>query len=144
VQSGVHDEFVAKLAAKVKNFKCVLFEVLRCSLCIFLNLFLFRTGSGLDKDVKIGPLITRAGVAKVNIHVEDALRHGASKVAEASVPSSSGNYYSPAVLTNMSDDMMIAREETFGPVAAIFKFETEEEGSFTVGGHGIFRAGKRG
>lgn len=104
VQSGIHDAFVAALSERVRAMK---------------------VGSGLDADVEIGPMINAAAVEKIEHHVQDALAKGASIVARAETPA--GQYAAPVVLTGANATMELAREETFGPVAPIFRFEQEEE-----------------
>lgn len=106
VQAGVYDAFTAKLVAKVSAM---------------------TVGNGLDTSVDIGPMINMAAIDKINRHVADALEKGA-KIANktASLPDGA-QYTAPLVLTGATPDMLMAREETFGPVAPLFKFETEEE-----------------
>ncbi|GBQ54176.1 NAD-dependent succinate-semialdehyde dehydrogenase [Acidomonas methanolica] len=104
VQSGIHDRFVAQLLEAVAAL---------------------RVGPGLDPASTLGPLINDAAVAKVRAHVEDALAQGAQY---ASAPLRvEGRFVSPVVLTGVTADMRIAREETFGPVLPVFRFETEAE-----------------
>jgi len=104
VQDGVYDEFVEKFTHAVAGL---------------------RAGDVFDRDVQIGPLINRKGLEKVEMHVADAIargadvRHGGSRME--------GLYFQPTVLANATPDMIIAREEVFGPVAPIFRFRTEEE-----------------
>ena len=86
-----------------------------------------RVGRGTEAGVSIGPLINQAAIHKVETHVRDALEKGA-KIRTGGKESSEGpRYYTPTVLTEASDDMLIASEETFGPVAALFSFQTEAE-----------------
>ena len=75
-----------------------------------------------------GPLIDAAGLAKVEEHVEDAVANGASVVTGGRRHALGGTFYEPTVLTNVTTRMLLTREETFGPVAPLFRFETEEEG----------------
>ncbi|MEJ2625179.1 MAG: NAD-dependent succinate-semialdehyde dehydrogenase [Pseudolabrys sp.] len=104
VQSGIHDAFVAKLAAKVDGLK---------------------VGQGTEPDVAIGPMINAAAIDKINAHVSDALSKGATRATRArNLPA---QYADPVVLTGARPDMRLAGEETFGPVAPIFRFETEAE-----------------
>ncbi|WP_107676450.1 NAD-dependent succinate-semialdehyde dehydrogenase [Agrobacterium sp. LAD9] len=106
VQSGVYDAFAEKLAAKVSTI---------------------RVGDGFEDGVGAGPLITRKAVAKVEEHIADAVKKGA-KVAVGGKPHESGGlFFQPTVLTGVTTEMQVAREETFGPVAPLFKFEREEE-----------------
>lgn len=106
VQDGVYDAFAEKLVAAVKALK---------------------VGSGIEAGVTVGPLINKAAIEKVEEHVSDALAHGA-KVAAGGKPSPlGGNFYEPTVLTGVTTKMKVSREETFGPVAPLFRFHTEEE-----------------
>ncbi|MBO0765423.1 MAG: NAD-dependent succinate-semialdehyde dehydrogenase [Hyphomicrobiaceae bacterium] len=106
VQDGVYDAFAAKLAAEVKKMK---------------------VGPGTAEGVTAGPLINTAAVEKVEEHVADALKHGASIVVGGKRHALGGNFYEPTVLANVTRDMLVAREETFGPVAPLFKFKTEPD-----------------
>ncbi len=104
VQSGIHDAFVAKLAEKVDALK---------------------VGAGTEDGTTIGPMINAAAITKINAHVEDALSKGA---ARATTPRDlAPQFADPVVLINATTDMQLAGEETFGPVAPVFRFETEEE-----------------
>jgi succinate-semialdehyde dehydrogenase/glutarate-semialdehyde dehydrogenase len=104
VQAGVHDAFAEKLAARVRAM---------------------RVGPGTEPGVDIGPMINAAAVEKIARHVADARAKGASVLAEAATPA--GQYAAPMVLTGATAEMDLAAEETFGPVAPLFRFETEEE-----------------
>ena len=106
VQSGIHDEFVAALSAAVYKLK---------------------VGDGLDHDTTQGPLINQAAVEKVEQHIADAVSKGAVVAVGGSRHAMGGTFFEPTVLVNATTDMIIADEETFGPVAPIFRFETEEE-----------------
>jgi len=106
VQDGVYDEFAAKLTAAVEAMK---------------------VGNGVDEGVVQGPLINEAGIAKAQDHVDDAISKGASVAAGGKRHALGGNFFEPTVLTDMTPDMIIAREETFGPVSPLFRFKTEEE-----------------
>ncbi|KAF9361957.1 succinate semialdehyde dehydrogenase NADP+ linked [Mortierella sp. NVP85] len=110
VHSSVKDEFSEKLREKVRKF---------------------RVGSGFDSSTTHGPLVNQKAVEKVRSHVEDAVSHGAKVLAggheKSSTPSAEGYFYPPTVLGGMKNNMKIASEETFGPVAGIFEFSTEEE-----------------
>ncbi len=106
VQDGVHDAFVAKLGAAVRAL---------------------RVGDGFAEGTSIGPLINAAATAKVRDHVEDALSHGARIAASAEAPGDPLRFAAPMLLTGASDAMRLASEETFGPVAPIFRFRHEEE-----------------
>lgn len=104
VQSGVHDAFVERLSARVRKMK---------------------VGPGTDPDVEIGPMINRAAIDKIERHIADAVAQGATITAQAPVPE--GQYAVPTVLSGANTAMELASEETFGPVAPIFRFETEDE-----------------
>lgn len=86
-----------------------------------------RVGNGLGGDVAIGPLINMPAVAKVREHVEDALDKGAAAMTGGKSHGLGGRFFEPTVLTGANWDMRLAQEETFGPVAPLFRFETEEE-----------------
>jgi succinate-semialdehyde dehydrogenase/glutarate-semialdehyde dehydrogenase len=104
VQDGVYDAFVERLAARVRSFK---------------------VGNGFETGVNIGPLIDGQAMAKVESHVADALAQGARVVVGGQRVSE--RYYTPTVLADVTSQMRCAREETFGPVAPIFRFKTEAE-----------------
>jgi len=104
VQEGVYDTFADKLAVAVKNLK---------------------VGDGVEAGVTTGPLINKAAVDKVQEHIADALGKGAKLVVGGK--SMGGNFFEPTLLRDVTTDMAVAREETFGPVAPLFKFKTEEE-----------------
>jgi succinate-semialdehyde dehydrogenase/glutarate-semialdehyde dehydrogenase len=104
VQEGVYDAFAAKLAEAVAKLK---------------------VGDGAEAGVTTGPLINRAAVAKVEEHIADALAKGA-KLALGGKPLG-GNFFEPTLLTGVTTEMKVAREETFGPVAPLFHFSTEEQ-----------------
>lgn len=105
-QSGVHDEFVEKLTKRV------------AALCV---------GNGLDDGVEIGPMISAAALAKVEQHLEDATSKGA-QIKTGGARSDAGElFYSPTVMDGVTEDMLLNREETFGPIAPVFRFETEED-----------------
>jgi succinate-semialdehyde dehydrogenase/glutarate-semialdehyde dehydrogenase len=104
VQDGVYDRFAEKLAAAVKNLK---------------------VGNGAEQGVTTGPLINAAAVRKVKEHIDDALAKGAKVVVGGK--SLGGNFFEPTLLRDVNTDMLVTREETFGPVAPLFRFKTEEE-----------------
>ncbi len=106
VQEGVYDAFAAKLKAAVEAMK---------------------VGNGMEPGVAQGPLINSDAVKKVEEHIEDALRRGASVVTGGKRHTLGGNFFQPTVLANVPKDAVIFREETFGPVAPLFRFRTEEE-----------------
>ncbi|MFC0218991.1 NAD-dependent succinate-semialdehyde dehydrogenase [Pseudochelatococcus lubricantis] len=106
VQAGVYDAFSEKLAARASALK---------------------VGDGLDAATDIGPMINTAAVTKIRQHIADALEKGASIASNAAEPPQGEQYVVPVVLRNATTDMLLAQEETFGPVAPLFRFETEEE-----------------
>ncbi|MFA6140157.1 MAG: NAD-dependent succinate-semialdehyde dehydrogenase [Hyphomicrobium sp.] len=106
VQDGVYDAFAEKLTAGVKKLKL---------------------GAGTETGVTVGPLINAAAIKKVEEHVADAVAHGAHVVTGGKPSKLGGNFYEPTVLTGVTPEMKVAREETFGPVAPLFRFKTEEE-----------------
>ena len=106
VQEGVYEQFAAKLAQKVKQFK---------------------VGSGVEPGVNIGPLIEPAAIAKVKEHVADALAKGAKLLTGGHAHALGGLFFEPTILTDVTTDMKVAREETFGPLAPLFRFKTEDE-----------------
>ena len=111
VQRGVLDEFSEKLTGKMAAM---------------------RVGDGMQEGVEVGPLIEPKAIDKVERHVADARAKGATvalggEKLNGSNGSAKGNFYTPTVLTGADDSMLVAKEETFGPVAAIMPFETEEE-----------------
>jgi succinate-semialdehyde dehydrogenase/glutarate-semialdehyde dehydrogenase len=108
VQSGVYDEFVQKFAAKVATAKI---------------------GNGFDEGVNQGPLIEEAALVKVQRHVDDAVAKGGKVVTGGKrlTTMGSGQFFEPTVVADARADMLCATEETFGPFAPVFKFETEQE-----------------
>lgn len=104
VQSGVYEEFARKLTARVAGLKL---------------------GSGMDKGVDIGPLIDEAAVEKVEEHLADAIAGGAQVTTGGKRSELGRTWFEPTVLTGVTQDMQVAREETFGPLAALVKFEEE-------------------
>jgi succinate-semialdehyde dehydrogenase/glutarate-semialdehyde dehydrogenase len=86
-----------------------------------------RVGDGVLPGVTIGPLINEAAIAKVAAHVEDALARGARVAASAPVAGDPKRFAAPIVLTGATREMRLANEETFGPVAPIFRFHSEDE-----------------
>jgi succinate-semialdehyde dehydrogenase/glutarate-semialdehyde dehydrogenase len=106
VQLGVYDAFAAKLVATVKKL---------------------RIGDGLAGETDQGPLIDANALAKVEEHVADALAKGAKVATGGRRHALGGTFYEPTVLTGVTPAMMVAREETFGPVAPLFRFETEAQ-----------------
>ena len=106
VQDGVYDKFAEKLAVAVNNLK---------------------VGDGFSEGVTQGPLIEMSAVEKVESHIADALEKGASIVAGGNRHALGGTFFEPTLLRDVTSDMLIARDETFGPVAPLFRFDTEEE-----------------
>jgi len=106
VQSGIYDAFATALTAKVQEMK---------------------VGNGADDGVVQGPLIDMQGLEKVERHVQDAVAKGAKVQIGGNRHELGETFFQPTVLTGMKTDMQIFSEETFGPVAPLFKFETEEE-----------------
>ncbi len=106
VQSGVYDAFASKLTAAVGKL---------------------RVGDGLRGTTDQGPLIDAKALAKVEEHIADAVSKGARVALGGKRHSLGGTFFEPTILTNATPDMLLAREETFGPVAPLFRFETEQE-----------------
>jgi len=106
IQEGVYDEFAKRLADKVAEFKI---------------------GNGLDDGVTQGPLINEAAVVKVEAHIEDALSKGAKILMGGKRHELGQTFFEPTILTGITSDMKVAREETFGPMAPLFKFKDEAE-----------------
>ena len=106
VQDGVYDAFAGKLAAAVAGL---------------------RLGNGMDEAVTQGPLIDEEGVAKVEEHVADAVERGARVVIGGRRSGLGGTFYERTVLTGVTAGMKVAGEETFGPVAPLFRFRTDDE-----------------
>lgn len=108
VQSGVYETFVEKFAAKVATAK---------------------VGNGFEEGVNQGPLIEEAALQKVELHVQDALAKGARLVqgGKRVAGLKNGLFFEPTVVADATAEMLCAREETFGPFAPIFRFETEQE-----------------
>jgi len=84
-------------------------------------------GSGFDESTTQGPLVNASSVKKVNEHVEDAVSKGAHVKCGGKQAKGPGFFFEPTVLTGVTREMLVATEETFGPLAPIFEFETEEE-----------------
>jgi succinate-semialdehyde dehydrogenase/glutarate-semialdehyde dehydrogenase len=106
VQAGIHDAFVERLKAATAAL---------------------AVGDGREPDVAQGPLITEEAVEKVEQHVADAVALGAEVVLGGHRHARGGTFYEPTVLTGATSEMLLAREETFGPLAAVFKFASEAE-----------------
>jgi len=106
VQAGVYDEFADRLSVAVSAL---------------------NVGDGRDPGVDQGPLINRAALDKVVEHMEDAQRLGAKVLVGGHPHKLGGTFFEPTVLAGATQEMLIARQETFGPVAPLFRFETEQE-----------------
>jgi succinate-semialdehyde dehydrogenase/glutarate-semialdehyde dehydrogenase len=106
VQSGVYDAFAARLAEKVAQF---------------------TVGAGTEPGVQIGPLIEAAAVDKVQAHIADAVAKGARVLAGGKPHARGGLFFEPTILVGVTPAMRVAREETFGPVAPLFRFDTEAQ-----------------
>lgn len=106
VQAAVYDEFAAKLAAKVATLP---------------------TGNGFDDGIVFGPLIDQAAVDKVQEHVDDAVAKGGNITLGGKLHELGGTFFEPTIITDVTSDMAVAKEETFGPVAPLFKFENEAD-----------------
>ena len=104
VQDSVYDSFAAKLAVAARKLS---------------------VGNGVTDGITTGPLINRAAVKKVEEHIADAIAKGGKVVLGGKAMG--GNFFEPTIITGVTSNMAIAREETFGPVAPLFKFNTEEE-----------------
>ena len=106
IQSGIYDAFCERFSEKASGLV---------------------VGNGLEESTQQGPLISNNAMKKVSLHIDDAKNKGA-KVATGGNPHALGGlFYEPTVLTGVTDDMLISKEETFGPVAPIFNFDNEEE-----------------
>lgn len=106
VQDGVYESFTSRLAEEVRKLK---------------------VGKGMDEGVTVGPLINIQGLEKVEEHVKDALEKGGRLMEGGERHKLGGNFFQPTVIIDATDDMKVAHEETFGPLAACFRFKTEEE-----------------
>ncbi len=106
VQDGVYDAFAQKFKAAIETMK---------------------VGNGMEPGVAQGPLINAQGVEKVEAHIADATRRGAKVLTGGKRHSLGGNFFEPTLLADVTPDAIIFHEETFGPVAPLFRFKTEEE-----------------
>ncbi|RJL20021.1 NAD-dependent succinate-semialdehyde dehydrogenase [Pectobacterium polaris] len=106
IQDGVYDEFVSLLAEEVKKLK---------------------VGNGMDDGVVLGPLIDDAAVEKVEKHVNDAVEKGGKALVGGKRHKLGHSFFEPTVIIDANEAMLLAQEETFGPVAPCFRFKTEEE-----------------
>lgn len=106
VQEGVYDAFVTKLTTAVSQMK---------------------VGNGFEAGVQQGPMIDAAAVKKTQEHIDDAVAKGAEVVLGGKPHALGGNFFEPTIVKNVTQSMKVAKEETFGPLAPVFKFKTEEE-----------------
>ncbi len=106
VQENIHDAFIAALKVATQELK---------------------VGNGLDPASKQGPLINEEAVAKVESHIKDALNKGAALISGGKRVAGDGTFFEPTIVTNVSEEMLVCQEETFGPLAGIIKFKTEQE-----------------
>ena len=106
VQDGVYEEFSKKLATAVEEM---------------------RVGDGLKGETEQGPMIDMAAVEKVEEHIQDAVSKGAKVISGGSRHDLGGTFFQPTVLAEVNTDMKVTKEETFGPVAPLYRFETEEQ-----------------
>lgn len=106
VHENVYDAFAQKLVEAVRGL---------------------RVGNGLEEGVSIGPLIDEPAVRKVQEHIDDALEQGAEVLTGGRVHALGGTFFEPTVLANMTPAMRVAKEETFGPVAPLFRFSSDAE-----------------
>ncbi|KKW49506.1 succinate-semialdehyde dehydrogenase [Pantoea ananatis] len=106
VQSGIYEAFTSRFAERVAALK---------------------VGDGQQPDVTIGPLIDDSAVSKVEEHIADALEKGATLLTGGKRHALGGTFFEPTILTGATQQMKVAREETFGPVAPLFRFTTEDE-----------------
>ncbi|OBX05003.1 succinate-semialdehyde dehydrogenase [Gallibacterium genomosp. 3] len=106
VQRGIYQAFVEKFLARVQQMK---------------------VGSAFEQGVEIGPLINQNAVHKIEDHIADALAKGATRVCGGKLHALGGTFFEPTILTSVNQNMKVAKEETFAPLAPIFCFDTEEE-----------------
>jgi len=106
VQENIHDAFIAALKIAVTELK---------------------VGNGLDPVSKQGPLINEEAVAKVQSHISDALSKGASLISGGKRLAGDGTFFEPTIITGVTSEMLVCQEETFGPLAGVIKFKTEQE-----------------
>ncbi len=106
VQAGVYDAFAAKLKVAVEQL---------------------TVGDGLDAGVTTGPLINQSAVEKVQEHMQDVVDHGGAILTGGKPHAKGGTFFEPTIVTGVTQEMKVAQEETFGPLAPLFKFEDEDE-----------------
>jgi len=106
VQEGIYEHFIEKLKNAVSQL---------------------RIGNGLEADITTGPLIDSKAVAKVNEHISDAVNKGARVILGGKTHALGGNFFEPTILADVPNNALVARDETFGPLAPVFKFRDEAE-----------------
>jgi succinate-semialdehyde dehydrogenase/glutarate-semialdehyde dehydrogenase len=106
VQRGIYERFAERFAAQARGL---------------------AVGNGLESGVSVGPLIDAAAIEKVQRHVGEAVSGGAEVLVGGQASPLGGRFWTPTVLANVDASMLVAREETFGPVAPLIPFDTEEE-----------------
>jgi len=106
VQAGIYEVFSEKLATAVSKLK---------------------VGDGLEEGTALGPLINAEAINKVHEHIKDAKAKGATVILGGDTSQVSGNFINPTIVTNATKEMAVSIEETFGPLAPLFKFKDEEE-----------------
>ncbi|SDS22909.1 succinate-semialdehyde dehydrogenase / glutarate-semialdehyde dehydrogenase [Halopseudomonas litoralis] len=106
VHDGVYDEFAEKLKQAVSAF---------------------QVGNGLDTDITVGPLIDQVAMDKIRSHIEDAVTKGAKVLLGGKPHALGGTFFEPTILTDVPKDALVAREETFGPLAPLFRFSNDDE-----------------
>jgi succinate-semialdehyde dehydrogenase / glutarate-semialdehyde dehydrogenase len=106
VQAGIHDAFAAKLKAAVEKLV---------------------VGDGLEKGTDLGPLINEAAIEKVEDHIADVLAGGGKVLTGGKRHGNGGAFFQPTIVTGVTQDMKVSKEETFGPLAPLFRFDTEEQ-----------------
>ncbi len=106
LHDSIYDTFVSRLADEIRKLK---------------------VGNGMDEGVSVGPLVSEKGVDKVEQHVKDALENGGKVMVGGQRHTLGGNFFQPTLIADANEDMLMASEETFGPVAACYRFKTEEE-----------------
>lgn len=106
VQAGIYEQFVERFSVAVKGLKL---------------------GNGLEEGTDLGPLIEQSAIEKVEHHIKDAVSKGGSVVIGGEAQQAGGLFFEPTIVRDVNQTMLVATEETFGPVAPVFKFETEQE-----------------
>ena len=106
LHDSIYDTFISRLADEIRQL---------------------RVGNGMDDGVNVGPLVSEKGVDKVEQHVKDALENGGKGIVGGQRHALGGNFFQPTLIAEANEDMLMASEETFGPVAACYRFKTEDE-----------------